>query len=101
MSDNPTYFEEGIALEDAPKEMQQSLSELLPHHKILNLLKTTTYPYKDPQKPLIVHKAYLVCENVLTLLRQSDTDKTVQSDSMIAGDINKLNQYWKEYVYGN
>lgn len=97
----PVYTQ--ISLEESPEALQVAINKRLSkdEYKVLSIEKVVAYPYKDKEREVIDYKAYLRYGNLMLLLVKYDILEEVQENSMIAGDIIRMADYWNNYVNGS
>lgn len=86
-----------INLNEAPEELQKSVNERLDRdYKLLSVKRIVNYPYKNKEVESVVYKAYLIYGNLLALLTKWDFMNEVKENSMTAGDVRRMSDYWND-----
>ncbi|TKH23824.1 hypothetical protein [Bacillus cereus] len=95
-------IKEGTETEVSVKEVPQLLKEAIEKktdYDILSIVKVVSYPYKEKERESVAYKAYLLNGNIMTLLEYWDViPDEVREDSMIAGDIFRMAEFWNKHM---
>ncbi|MDZ4567485.1 hypothetical protein [Bacillus cereus] len=86
-----------VSIKEIPKPLREAI-EKKTDCDILSVVRVVSYPYKDKERESVTYKAYLLNSNIMTLLEYWDViPNEVREDSMIAGDIFRMAEFWNKH----